>query len=264
MIIIRLAIMASSKWRTYRSFLNLFRYSLHPISAMLAFYCSQCPTRQQSAFKTLEAGEVETLCAHKRFGAVNKGETLVQQGSYPKGVYCVQQGFFKLVRPSSSGKETIVRFAGPGDLIGYRAILSGEPVALQAVAIQNASTCFVPSSILFGFLNSNGPFSLELLKNTCLELSEANRVLSSLAQKSVKQRLAEVLLMLHAKFHEDHDGCIDVDLKRSELADLVGTATESLIRLLADFEKEKLICRDGKRFRLSQPERLAHLAALTD
>jgi CRP/FNR family transcriptional regulator, polysaccharide utilization system transcription regulator len=55
-----------------------------------------------------------------------------------------------------------------------------------------------------------------------------------------------------------------VDLKRSELADLVGTATESLIRLLADFEEEKLICRDGKRFRLSQPERLAHLAALTD
>lgn len=228
------------------------------------FHCSQCPTRQKSAFKSLHADEVEVLCAHKRYGEVAKGETLVHQGAYPKGVYCVQHGHFKMVRPSSSGKETIVRFAGPGELIGYRALLSKEPIGLQAVAIQDASACFVPASVLLGFLNANGPFSMDLLRNTCLELSEANRILSSLAQKSVKQRLAEVLLMLHATFHEDRDGCIDVDLKRSELADLVGTATESLIRLLAGFEKEQLISRDGKRFRISQPARLAHLAELSD
>jgi CRP-like cAMP-binding protein len=95
-------------------------------------------------------------------------------------------------------------------------------------------------------------------------LSEANQLLASLAQKTVKQRIAEVFLMLRTKFNEDAEGCIDIDLKRSEIADLVGTATESLIRLLSQFERDQLILRQGKRFRITQPRKLAQLAELAD
>jgi CRP-like cAMP-binding protein len=70
--------------------------------------------------------------------------------------------------------------------------------------------------------------------------------------------------MLRTKFSEDAEGCIDIDLKRSEMADLVGTATESLIRLLAQFERDQLIARRGKRFRITEPKKLAVLAELVD
>ena len=181
-----------------------------------------------------------------------------------RGIYCVQDGHFKLTRHSASGRETIVRFASPGDFIGYRALLAHEPISVSAVAIQDAHACFVPADVLLNFLEGNGPFSLELLRATCHELSEANQLLASLAQKTVKQRLAEVFLMLRAKFLEDADGCIDIDLKRSEMADLVGTATESLIRLVAQFERDRLIARQGKRFKITQPQKLAQLAELVD
>ncbi len=62
----------------------------------------------------------------------------------------------------------------------------------------------------------------------------------------------------------DAQGCIDIDLKRSEMADLVGTATESLIRLLPQFERDQLISRQGKRFKITQPKKLAQLAELVD
>ena len=226
--------------------------------------CANCPTRQKTAFRLLDGEQVETLCAVKRHGHIKKGEELFTEGQNVRGIYCVQDGHFKLTRHSASGRETIVRFASPGDFIGYRALLANEPISLSAVAIQDAHACFVPADVLLNFLEGNGPFSLELLRATCHELSEANQLLASLAQKTVKQRLAEVFLMLRAKFSEDAEGCIDIDLKRSEMADLVGTATESLIRLLTQFERDQLIARRGKRFRITEPKQLAVLAELID
>jgi CRP-like cAMP-binding protein len=226
--------------------------------------CATCPTREKTAFRLLDGKQVETLCAFKRHGHIKKGEELFMEGQNVRGIYCVQNGHFKLTRHSQSGRETIVRFASPGDFIGYRALLANEPISLSAVAIQDAHACFVPADVLLNFLEGNGPFSLELLRATCHELSEANQLLASLAQKTVKQRLAEVFLMLRAKFNEDAQGCIDIDLKRSEMADLVGTATESLIRLLAQFERDQLISRQGKRFKITQPKKLAQLAELVD
>ncbi len=226
--------------------------------------CATCPTRQKTAFRLLDGAQVETLCALKRHGHIKKGDELFSEGQNVRGIYCVQDGHFKLTRHSASGRETIVRFASPGDFIGYRALLANEPISLSAVAIQDAHACFVPAELLLNFLEGNGPFSLELLRATCHELSEANQLLASLAQKSVKQRLAEVLLMLRAKFNTDPDGCIDIDLKRSEIADLVGTATESLIRLLTQFERDELISRQGKRFKINQAKKLAQLAELVD
>jgi CRP-like cAMP-binding protein len=226
--------------------------------------CANCPSREKTAFRLLDGSQVDALCAIKRHGLIKKGEDLFTEGQRVRGIYCVQDGHFKLTRHSASGRETIVRFASSGDFIGYRALLALEPISLSAVAILDAQVCFVPAAVLLNFLQANGPFSLDLLRATCHELSEANQLLASLAQKTVKQRIAEVFLMLRTKFNEDAEGCIDIDLKRSEIADLVGTATESLIRFLSQFERDQLILRQGKRFRITQPRKLAQLAELAD
>lgn len=226
--------------------------------------CQACPTRANGAFKNLKPEEVEELCKSKHFRPIEKGEFIMREGAYAKGVYCVQSGHFKLITQGGGGRETIVRFASPGDLIGYRALLAGDPLSVSVAAVKDASACFVPKDTLLGFLKNNGPFSLELLKQTSHELSETNKLLASLAQKKVRERLAEVLLMLNAKFGTDQDGSIEIDLKRQELADLVGTATESLIRLLSQFEKEGLIQRSGKRFKIMNLKQLLYVSTILD
>ncbi len=247
----------------YRRTLKATRFAKHR-SLMETIQCASCPTRQLSAFKHLPPEEVEVLCKHKRFNTMEKGEEILQEGTHPKGVYCVQEGHFKLVTHAANGKETIVRFASPGELIGYRALLAGEPLSVSAVSLKEASACFVPGDVLLGFLQHNGPFSMEILRETCHEISETNRILSSMAQKTVRERFAEILLMLRAKFGEDEHGAIAIDLKRSELADLVGTATESLIRLSSQFEKDGLIGREGKRLKVLNVSKLTRIAEIYD
>lgn len=226
--------------------------------------CQSCPTLKMGSFKNLNSEEVDTLCRHKRFMFIKKGEFIIREGSYAKGVYCVKSGHFKLTAQGGGGRETIIRFASPGDLIGYRALLAEDPLSVSVSAVADAAACFVPKDTLLSFLDNNGPFSLELLRQTSHELSETNKLLTSLAQKKVQERLAEVLLMLQAKFGNDDNGSINVDLKRQELAELVGTATESLIRLLSQFEKNGIIFRLGKRFKILDHKQLLQISTILD
>lgn len=231
---------------------------------MDTFTCATCATRSLSPFQHLQGDEVDELCAHKRFGQFQKGELLLEEGRTPRGVYCIQSGRVKMVHAGASGREHIVRFLTDGDLLGYRALLAGEPLSVSAVAMDKTAACFVPAEVLLGFFKTNGPFSLEMLKLTCHELAEASRIMSSLAQKSVRERTAEFFLMLQARFGTDDQGCLALDLKRSEWAELVGTATESLIRLLAELEDDGYIARVGKRFQIKDPHGLAEMARLED
>jgi len=82
------------------------------------------------------------------------------------------------------------------------------------------------------------------------ELGEAAKIITDLAQKPVKERLAETLLILKDTFDMDEEKNIQVKLSREELANIVGTATESVIRLLSEFKKDKLIAVEGRNIKL--------------
>jgi len=88
-----------------------------------------------------------------------------------------------------------------------------------------------------------------MLQIVCRELREANDYITDIAQKSVRERLAEVLLLLKESFDLDHQNTLQISLTREELANTVGTATESVIRLLSEFKQDKLIELDGRRIK---------------
>lgn len=87
-------------------------------------------------------------------------------------------------------------------------------------------------------------------KGTCRELGESNKFLTDIAQKTVRERLAEVLLLLMDTFELDEEGTIQISLTREELANMVGTATESVIRLLSEFKADKMIELQGRKTKL--------------
>lgn len=226
--------------------------------------CSTCGSRKDSVFCALHSVQLDKLDQSKSCDFYSKGETIFKEGAFARGLFCVNTGKIKLSKTGTSGKEQIVRFAKSGDVMGYNAMLSKAPLSCSAVALEDASICFIPSEDFFNLIKSESDFSLKMLELTAKNWTEASRLITDMAQKTTKQRLAEMLLWLKETFGLDDNDCIDINLSREELANLVGTATEAVIRLLSELKKAKLISLDGKRIRLMDIHGLVMLADLID
>lgn len=212
--------------------------------------CDKCSLESGSIFKHLTPDEMEILNFEKDFRQYKRGDILYQEGNRISGFFCINSGIIKVFKTGFDGKEQIIRFAKPGDIIAYRSVLSNELACTSAKVIEDCHVCFIPSEILIQFIKSNSTFSLELLRLACHELGEANSFITDIAQKTVRERLAEILLLLVHEFGLDEEQYLNISLTREELANIVGTATESVIRLLSEFKSDKMVELNGRKIRI--------------
>ena len=212
--------------------------------------CDRCSLESGSIFKYLTPDEVENLNFEKDFRQYKRGDILYQEGNRISGFFCINSGIIKVFKTGFDGKEQIIRFAKKGDIIAYRSVLSNELACTSAKVIEDCQVCFIPSEILTSFIKTNPLYALELLKLACHELGEANSFITDIAQKTVRERLAEVLLFLVSDFGLDNDNFLNISLTREELANIIGTATESVIRLLSEFKSDKLVELNGRKIRI--------------
>ncbi|MGX7668435.1 Crp/Fnr family transcriptional regulator [Flavobacterium pedocola] len=222
--------------------------------------CEQCIVREFSALKALNKDELLKLADCKTSYVVKKGEIIFDEGDHLDGIFCVKDGVCKLTKLSSNGKDHIVKLVTRGELLGQRSLISEEPTNLSAIALEDMTVCFVPKSQVMAFFNDNNKFSLNVMKNVCHDLKEADNVLVNLAQKSVKERLASTLLYLHDTFGVNEDQSLKLHLSREEISSIIGTATESCIRLLSEFNKSGLIEINGKKIILKNIKELQKMS----
>ncbi len=206
--------------------------------------------RNHPLFRHLSENEIRDLQNEMIAEHFNRGSVLYREHNKITGFYCIQRGIIKIFKTGSDGKEQIIRFAKKGDIIGFRSVLSNELACTSAMAIEDADTCFISGHTLIHLVRTNSDFSVEMLKLTCRELGEANAYLTDIAQKSVRQRLAEVLVQLESEFGLDDDKILKISLTREELAHIVGTATESVIRLLSEFKQDNYLELNGRKIRI--------------
>jgi CRP-like cAMP-binding protein len=200
-------------------------------------------------FKKLKEEEFTRLNFEKSCAYYKKGTVVYREGSRLTGFYCVTKGIVKIFKTGIDGKEQIIRFAKRGEIIAYRSLLSQELACTTAKIIDEAVLCHIPYQTLLFLIQSNWQFSHHMLQIVCRELREANDYITDIAQKSVRERLAEVLLLLKENFELDHHNTLQISLTREELANMVGTATESVIRLLSEFRQDRLIELEGRRIK---------------
>lgn len=222
--------------------------------------CSKCPIKSFNLLNNLTHEELESVSKAKTVVKLKKGENFLQEGHAINGVYCISKGKCKMTKLNTNGKEQIVKFSKQGDVLGHRSILSEEPIGLTATALDDMEVCLIPKEEVLEAIKHNTRFSLQVMKNISHQLSEANTSLSKMAQKSVRERLADILLQLEDIFGIDVNGNIDVQLTREEIANTIGTATESAIRLISSFKKEGLIELKGKSIKLLNRTELEHLS----
>lgn len=223
-------------------------------------HCQFCNYRTESAFYNLGKEELDKVSRLKTCVFFRKGQVVFHEGARPQGVYCIHKGKAKLYKLGTEGKEQIIRFVSNGDMIGYRSILSDEPISASITALEDTHACYIPKASFFEVIEENPRFSLNILKLSCHELGEAGKMITSLAQKTVRERLAEIILIQRATFGEDDEGFVDIKLTREEIANMVGTATESAIRLLSELKDSGYISTKGRRIKVEDAPGLRGIA----
>ncbi|MFC4740756.1 Crp/Fnr family transcriptional regulator [Flavobacterium ponti] len=218
--------------------------------------CEQCIVRQFSSLKALTKDELIKMADCKTSYTIKKGEPIFEEGETVNGVYCVKEGVCKMTKLSDNGKDQIVKLAKSGELLGQRSMISDEAANLSAIALEDMQVCFIPKSEIMGFFNQNNQFSMNMMKTICGDLKDADDHMVDMAQKNVKQRLAETLIYLEENFGINEDKTLKLQLSREELAGIIGTATESCIRLLSEFNKSGIIELAGKKIILKDKAKL--------
>ncbi len=211
-------------------------------------------------FKKLDEEEFNRLNYEKTCSLHKKGTVIYQEGSRLTGFFCVTCGIIKIFKTGIDGKEQIIRFAKKGEIIAYRSLLSQELACTTAKVIEEAVLCHIPYQTLLFLVKSNWQFSHHMLQIVCRELREANEYITDIAQKTVRERLAEVLLLLKENFDLDNQNTLQISLTREELANMVGTATESVIRLLSEFRQDNLIELHGRKIKFLDTPGLRRVA----
>lgn len=222
--------------------------------------CEQCIVREFSSLKALNKEELVKLAECKTSRLVKKGEVIFEEGENVNGIFCVKDGVCKLTKLSPNGKDHIVKLVTKGELLGQRSMISEEPVNLSAIALEDMQVCFIPKSEIMGFFDKNNQFSMNVMRTICGDLKESDDHVVNMAQKTVKQRLAETLIYLQDTFGKNEDDSLKIQLTRDELASMIGTATESCIRLLSDFNKLGLIELKAKKITLKNIPQLKKMA----
>jgi len=226
--------------------------------------CESCASRLSNVFCSLNDNQVNELALDKSCNIYKKAQLIFYEGNRPTGLYCVNQGKIKIFQTGEEGKEQILRLAKEGDLLGYRALISGEPYSASAAVMEDAVVCYIPRKTFFELLQKNSELSNKMMQLLSHDLKEAEARITGLAQKPVRERMAETILMLREFYGSDDDEIINASISREDIAGIVGTSTETCIRIIADFKHEKLIVLAGKRIKVANLHGLIKAAHVFD
>lgn len=228
-------------------------------------HCESCPSKGMGIFCELERSALDDVSDHKVTNVFKKGQTLFVEGSPPFGLYCISKGNIKITKSSESGKDAIVRVVSEGDVLGHRSIFTSQNYGATATAIEDTSVCFIDKKYIMKLVQDEPSVACNLIAKLGEDLGASETKVASFSQKSVLERTCELLLLLnesHGQDLENGDSILGIILTREEIASMVGTATETIIRVLSDLKKENIIAQEGKKIIIRDEDKLIDFANL--
>jgi CRP-like cAMP-binding protein len=224
--------------------------------------CEHCPSKSEGIFCDLNFDELQNVSDHKVTNIYKKGQTLFVQGNHPYGLYCISHGNIKLTKVGPDGKESIVRIVSGGDILGHRSLFTEDNYSATATAMEDTEVCFIDKKFILQVIKNEPSVALSIINKLSRDMGIAEKKLTSLHQKNVRERLAELLVSLKAT-HGIKDGDrykIELKLTREEMATMIGTANETLIRFMTEFKEAGIIEQDGKVIYIKDEEELLNWA----
>lgn len=224
--------------------------------------CNECKN-ENKLFCGLNNDDREHLSLNKGSNMFKSGQTIFYEGNQPHGLYCIYKGKVKLAKLGADGKEQIVRFAGKGDVLGYRSLLSDSPYNATATAIEACEICHISKSAFMNKLSENSGLAFNVIQLLSENLKESEDKLISISQKPVKERVAQALLLLKTRFGLEEDSAtIAVVLTRREIGEIACITTETAIRTLSELKNENVLELNQKKIKIIDMNRLVLIAKL--
>ena len=227
--------------------------------------CNQCPTKALGIFCDSNTEDLDKLSGSKITNLYKKGQTVFVQGNHPFGLYCIRTGNIKVTKTGPDGKESIVRICSGGDVLGQRSLFTDDFYSATATAVEDTTVCFFDKKVILDVMKDDPAVSMNLVHKLSRDMGIAEKKLASYHQKNVRERLAELLLSIkstHGTQLEDGSWRLDIKLTREEMATMIGTANETLIRFISEFKEAGLIEQKGKIIHILNEEELLDWANL--
>lgn len=205
---------------------------------------------------------LNTICTNNAYGDMQhyctlfkKNQVVFTEGASPKGVYCINEGKVKIFVLGDEGKEQIIHIAKRGEMIGFRSMFSEDLYRVSATTLEDCAICFTHKEDFLNMIETNPVLRNAIMKEFSKELSDRALFITNMAQKSVRERLAFSLLLLDDIYKDE-----EINLTREDLANFVGTATETLIRLLKTFKQEGIIEIHVRKLKIIDKNKLYQIA----
>lgn len=208
--------------------------------------------KKDQIFEGLTSEQLNLLMESGVTHPFKKGEIIFREGGIPTGIFYIQAGRVKKYKATVKGGEQIFYICSEGELLGYHALLGEEYYPDSAATIENSEITFIPKENFLLVLRNSPILSNALLKALGHEFSLFINNITNLATKTVRERLAFNLLILEEKFKipSEPNTPSEINMSRTDLANMVGTAKETLVRLLQEFKRDSLIESNGRIIRI--------------
>ena len=205
-----------------------------------------------------DSGLINRLADQYEVVSFHKKQTLYQEGTRPRYLFYLVKGKVKGIKSHPDGKEYITDLFNAGDFIGYTALIEDKNYDDTAIVLEDADIMQVPKDDFLHLIHSDLTIAAKFIRIITQNVKEKEERLLNLAYSSLRKRVAKALVDISAKFNLETEKK-SIEISREEIAQYVGTATESLIRTLSDFKAEKLIeIKEGK-ITISNTDKLKHL-----
>jgi CRP-like cAMP-binding protein/CheY-like chemotaxis protein len=188
-----------------------------------------------------------------------KKDEIYREGSYPRGVYFIGKGKVKVYQTNELGKDLITELYKEGDFFGYLPLLRDEKYSGGATALEDSEIYMLPKDDFFSLIYKHADVSRKFIELLSNNLRENEKQLLKLAYDSVRKRVAEALVKLSDTYKKEDEQYFSIQIAREDLANIVGTATETVIRTLADFRDDGFVDMTGGKITIKDYDKLARM-----
>jgi CRP-like cAMP-binding protein/CheY-like chemotaxis protein len=238
--------------------LNAIEVRLRKAEVMEANYAPTAQGLSQFVRDVKDSGLLKELSTQYSIEDYSKKQMLYQEGKRPRFLYYLIKGKIKAYKTHEDGKEYITDLFSAGDFIGYTALIEDKNYDDSAAILEDAEIMLIPKDDFLQMINTDINLAAKFIRIVTQNVKVKEERLLNLAYSSLRKRVAKALVDIHDKFYKEQPNSI-IEFSREDIAQYVGTATESLIRTLSDFKSEKLIDIKSGKISIINLEKLKNL-----
>lgn len=211
--------------------------------------CGKCESKAKGFMCSTSSDISKNISQFKVACHYKAGSTIFRAGDSSLGLFSVRSGVVKLESLNEDGAAHTLRLVGAGGMLGYRAFFSSEVYKKSAVAMEDTEVCFMPKKEILRLFSTHPELGMKMISQLSVDLDHAETKWIDQIDKGAPARVADALLFLNERFGGS-------SWTRKEIAEWAGTTTETVIRTLAQFEKEGIISQNYKNFTILSEAKL--------